>query len=71
MVAFGWLVLTLVFVDELLVVAAFGVWGWGASPRWLLVWLLPCAGSTGGAGGLLGVGGDEVRWVRIVVMEDG
>ena len=41
MVAFGWLVLTLVFVDELLVVAAFGVWGWGASPRWLLVWLLP------------------------------
>jgi hypothetical protein len=37
----GWLVLTLVFVDELLAMAAFAVWGWQASPRWLLVWLLP------------------------------
>lgn len=38
---FGWTVLGLVFLDELLAVAAFGVWGWDASPRWLLVWLLP------------------------------
>ena len=38
---FAWLVLTAVFVDELLVMAAFGVWGWQADPRWLLVWLLP------------------------------
>ena len=41
MVAFGWTVLALVFVDELLAMAAFGVWGWSTSPRWLLVWLLP------------------------------
>ena len=40
-VAFGWTVLALVFLDELLAMAAFGVWGWSASPRWLLVWLLP------------------------------
>lgn len=40
-VAFGWVVLSLVFVDELLAVAAFGVWGWQQSPRWLLVWVLP------------------------------
>ena len=33
--------LTLVFVDEVLAMAAFGIWGWQASPRWLLVWLLP------------------------------
>lgn len=43
MVAFGWFVLALVFLDELLVMAAFGVWGWSASPGWLLVWLLPLA----------------------------
>ncbi|GAA1516365.1 YrdB family protein [Nocardioides humi] len=41
---FGWSVLALVFVDELLAVAAFGVWGWHHDPRWLLVWLLPVAG---------------------------
>ena len=40
---FGWFVLTLVFVDELLAMAAFGVWGWQHEPRWLLVWLLPAA----------------------------
>ncbi|WP_328528801.1 YrdB family protein [Nocardioides sp. NBC_00368] len=40
---FGWFVLTLVFVDELLAMAAFGVWGWQHEPRWLLVWLLPLA----------------------------
>lgn len=39
----GWSVLALVFVDELLAVAAFGVWGWDHDPRWLLVWLLPVA----------------------------
>lgn len=38
---FGWSVLVLVFVDELLAMAAFGVWGWEHDPRWLLVWLLP------------------------------
>ena len=41
MAGFGWVVLSLVFVDELLAVAAFGVWGWQQDPRWLLVWLLP------------------------------
>jgi hypothetical protein len=40
---FGWTVLALVFVDELLAMAAFGVWGWDHDPRWLLVWLLPLA----------------------------
>ena len=40
-VAFGWTVLALVFVDELLAVAAFGVWGWHSSAPWLLVWLAP------------------------------
>lgn len=35
--------LTLVFVDEVWAVSAYGVWGWGVSPRWLLVWLLPLA----------------------------
>ncbi len=39
--SWGWSLLALVFLDELLAVAAFGVWGWQASPHWLLVWLLP------------------------------
>lgn len=43
---FGWSVLALVFLDELLSMAAFGVWGWDRSPRWLLVWLLPLAAMT-------------------------
>lgn len=43
MTAFGWTVLGLVFVDELLAVTAFGVWGWAHEPRWLLVWALPLA----------------------------
>jgi len=42
--AFGWTVLSLVFLDELLAMAALGVWGWSLSPRWLLVWLLPLLG---------------------------
>ena len=46
MVVFGWFVLALVFLDELLAMAAFGVWGWQASPRWLLVWLLPLLAMT-------------------------
>ena len=45
MVLFGWVVLFLVFVDEVAAVAAFGVWGWESSllgvPGWVLVWLLP------------------------------
>ncbi|EGD42211.1 hypothetical protein NBCG_03462 [Nocardioidaceae bacterium Broad-1] len=43
MAVFGWFVLTLVFIDELLAMAVFGVWGWQHEPRWLLVWLLPVA----------------------------
>ena len=36
--------LTLVFLDELAAMAAFGVWGWQVgTPRWLLVVLLPLA----------------------------
>lgn len=46
MVGFGWGVLALVFLDELLAVAAFGVWGWEQDPRWLWVWLLPAAAMT-------------------------
>ena len=42
MVVFGWCVLALVFLDELLAMAAFGVWGWQQAPApWLTVWLLP------------------------------
>ena len=47
MAIFGWTVLTLVFVDELLAMAAFGVWGWQHDPRWLLVWLLPVGAMLG------------------------
>jgi hypothetical protein len=44
---FAWGVLGLVFVDELLAMAAFGVWGWQVgSPRWLLVVLLPLLAMT-------------------------
>jgi len=40
----GWSVLALVFVDEVLAMIAFGIWGWEHDPRWLLVWALPaCA----------------------------
>jgi len=45
--AFAWGVLALVFVDELLAMAAFGVWGWQVgSPRWLLVVVLPLLAMT-------------------------
>lgn len=40
-VAFGWLVLAAVFLDEILAMAALGLVGWSASPRWLLTWALP------------------------------
>jgi hypothetical protein len=43
--AFASLVLVLLFVSELLALAAFGWWGWEHSPRWLLVWLLPLLGA--------------------------
>ena len=46
MVGFAWGVLALVFLDELLAMAAFGVWGWQSSPAWLLVWLLPLLAMT-------------------------
>lgn len=46
MVVFGWSVLALVFLDELLAMAAFGVWGWQAPAPWLLVWLLPLLAMT-------------------------
>ena len=41
---FGWTVLALVFLDELLVMAAFGIWGWQHDPRWLLVWAAAARG---------------------------
>jgi hypothetical protein len=44
---FAWGVLSLVFVDELAAMAAFGVWGWQVgSPRWLLVVVLPLLAMT-------------------------
>jgi hypothetical protein len=43
-VALGWTVLALVFLDELLAMAGLGVYGWSTPARWLLVWLLPLAG---------------------------
>ena len=44
MASFGWIVLALVFVDELLAMAGLAVYGWSTSARWLLVWLLPLLG---------------------------
>jgi len=40
-VALGWIVLALVFLDELFAVTCAGVWGWHAPGRAILVWLLP------------------------------
>jgi len=40
-VIFGWTVLALVFLDELLAMTALGVWGWSSAAPWLLVWLAP------------------------------
>jgi hypothetical protein len=42
--SFGWTVLALVFLDELLAMAGLGVYGWSTSVKWLLVWLLPLLG---------------------------
>ena len=44
MALFGWTVLALVFLDELLAMAGLGVYGWSTSAAWLLVWLLPLLG---------------------------
>jgi hypothetical protein len=47
MEGFAWGVLGLVFLDELLAMAAFGIWGWQVgSPRWLLVVVLPLLAMT-------------------------
>lgn len=47
MQGFAWGVLSLVFLDELAAMAAFGVWGWQVgSPRWLLVVVLPLLAMT-------------------------
>jgi hypothetical protein len=44
MIGFAWVVLTLVFLDELAAMAAFGVWGWQVGdPRVLWVVVLPLA----------------------------
>jgi hypothetical protein len=59
--AFAWGMLGLVFLDELLALAALGVWGWEVgSPRWLLIlvfglasWALWDAGHEGAAVALL------------------
>jgi hypothetical protein len=46
-VGFAWVVLALVFLDEVLAMAAFGVWGWQAgTPRALLVVVLPLLAMT-------------------------
>ena len=41
----GWLILFLVFVDEVLALVALGYWGWHLDPAWLWVWLLPLVGA--------------------------
>jgi hypothetical protein len=47
MIGFAWLVLALVFLDELAAMAAFGVWGWQvASPSALWVVVMPLAAMT-------------------------
>ena len=47
MTGFAWVVLTLVFLDELAAMAAFGVWGWQvATPRAVGVVVLPLAAMT-------------------------
>ena len=47
MTGFAWVVLTLVFLDELAAMAAFGVWGWQVgSPSALWVVVLPLAAMT-------------------------
>ncbi len=47
MTGLAWLVLALVFLDELAAMAAFGVWGWQVGdPRVLWVVVLPLAAMT-------------------------
>jgi hypothetical protein len=46
-VGFAWVVLGLVFLDEVAAMAAFGVWGWQVgNPRVILVVVLPLAAMT-------------------------
>lgn len=40
----GWLILFLVFADEVLALVALGYWGWHLDPAGLWVWLLPLLG---------------------------
>ena len=40
----GWCVLALVFVDEVVALIAFALWGYERDPWWVWVWLLPLAG---------------------------
>ena len=44
MTGVAWLILTLVFLDEVLAVVALGVTGAWLEPAWLWVWLLPAVG---------------------------
>ncbi|MGY2704415.1 YrdB family protein [Nocardioides sp. HB32] len=37
----GWCVLGLVFVDEVIALIAFALWGYAQDPWWVWVWLLP------------------------------
>src|SRR4051794_9455689 len=37
----GWRVLGLVFLDEVIAVTVFAVWGYHQDPWWVWVWLLP------------------------------
>ena len=40
----GWLILLLVFVDEVLALVALGYWGRHLDPAWLWIWALPLVG---------------------------
>jgi hypothetical protein len=40
----GWCVLALVFLDEVIALTVFAVWGYQQDPWWIWVWLLPVVG---------------------------
>ena len=44
MTLLGWCVLALVFLDEVIALIAFALWGYDQDPWWIWVWLLPVAG---------------------------
>lgn len=44
MTVIGWCVLALVFVDEVVALVAFALWGYQQDPWWLWTWLLPLLG---------------------------